>query len=175
MITRTMTTPSQYRRPGCRLVLEVKTGFHEDPSGDHKRPLRTRNRRESRIELAARCCFSPRWKCRSLSEHFTPFFLRPLTQHQVIVQPKGATGEEEKHVVFTVQPRIAAASLAFVEIPAGMLDGGSLAGKAATELKEEADLTVEESELTNMSKLALNLVRVPFPSPTSLQIVELPA
>jgi ADP-sugar diphosphatase len=91
------------------------------------------------------------------------------------VQPQGATGEEEKHVVFTVQPRIAAASLAFVEIPAGMLDGGSLAGKAATELKEEADLTVEESELTNMSKLALNLVRVPFPSPTSLQIVELPA
>ena len=56
-----------------------------------------------------------------------------------------------------------------------MLDGGSLAGKAATELKEEADLTVEENELTNMSKLALSFVRLALHSgffPTTLGYVR---
>jgi ADP-sugar diphosphatase len=54
-----------------------------------------------------------------------------------------------------VQPRIAAGSLAFTEIPAGMLDGSSFKGTAANEIAEEAQLTVKESDLTNMSELAL--------------------
>ena len=73
---------------------------------------------------------------------------------QIIVQPADAQGDEEKHVLFTVQPRIAAASLAFTEIPAGMLDGDSFKGAAASELEEEAGLKVKEDDLINMSKLA---------------------
>jgi ADP-sugar diphosphatase len=58
-------------------------------------------------------------------------------------------------VILTVQPRPAAASLSFTEIPAGMLDGQSFAGAAANEIKEEASLTISEHELINMSKEAL--------------------
>jgi 8-oxo-dGTP pyrophosphatase MutT (NUDIX family) len=74
-----------------------------------------------------------------------------------IVQPEGAEGEDEKQVILTVQPRIAASSLAFTEIPAGMVDDekGSFAGKAAKEIKEETGLEVNESELVDMTKLAL--------------------
>jgi ADP-sugar diphosphatase len=83
--------------------------------------------------------------------------------------------EEEKWTILTVQPRIAAASLGFVEIPAGMLDDGTFAGAAAKEIEEECGLKVEESELSNLSDLALagvepavkgeNLGNVMFPSP----------
>ncbi|KAJ4346022.1 hypothetical protein N0V95_005755 [Ascochyta clinopodiicola] len=73
----------------------------------------------------------------------------------IIVQPEGAKGEDEKHAILTVQPRIAAGSLAFTEIPAGMLDGGSLKGAAASEIEQEARLRVEESDLINLSELAL--------------------
>lgn len=74
---------------------------------------------------------------------------------QIILQPADATGEKERHVLLTVQPRIAAGSLAFTEIPAGMLDGNSFRGTAASELEEEARLKVTESNLINMSELAL--------------------
>ncbi|KAF9691807.1 hypothetical protein EKO04_010410 [Ascochyta lentis] len=73
----------------------------------------------------------------------------------IIVQPEDAKDEDEKHVILTVQPRIAAGSLAFTEIPAGMLDGGSLKGTAASEIEEEAKLKVKESDLISLSELAL--------------------
>lgn len=71
------------------------------------------------------------------------------------MQPEDAKDENEKYVILTVQPRIAAGSLAFTEIPAGMLDGGSLKGAAANEIEEEAKLKVKENDLINLSKLAL--------------------
>lgn len=71
------------------------------------------------------------------------------------MQPEDATDEDEKHVILTIQPRIAAASLGFTEIPAGMLDGNSFRGTAARELEEEAKLNVKETDLVNMSELAL--------------------
>lgn len=71
------------------------------------------------------------------------------------MQPEDAKDDTERYVVFTIQPRIAAGSLAFTEIPAGMLDGQTFKGSAANELKEEAHLTVKEDELINMSELAL--------------------
>ena len=55
----------------------------------------------------------------------------------LILQPDDVPAEEErdKHVLMTVQPRIAAGSLAFTEIPAGMLDhSGSFSGGAAKEI-----------------------------------------
>ena len=87
---------------------------------------------------------------------------------QIIVQPEDARGDDEKHVILTVQPRIAAGSLAFTEIPAGMLDDGSLKGAAASEIEEEAKLKVKESDLIDLSQLALKDVPVtPWTSPTS--------
>jgi hypothetical protein len=58
-------------------------------------------------------------------------------------------------VILTVQPRTAAASLSFTEIPAGMLDGSTLTGAAASEIEQEASLKVRESELINLSALVL--------------------
>ena len=78
-----------------------------------------------------------------------------LTWEQIIVQPADARGEDEKYVVLTIQPRTAAGSLAFTEIPAGMLDGNSFKGTAASEIEEEANLKVNEDDLINMSELAL--------------------
>lgn len=58
-------------------------------------------------------------------------------------------------MLLTVQPRTAAASLSFTELPAGMLDGSTLTGTAAAEIEQEAALKVHESELINLSALAL--------------------
>ncbi|KAI8942192.1 hypothetical protein NX059_000278 [Plenodomus lindquistii] len=78
----------------------------------------------------------------------------------IIVQPEDAKGSEEKYVVLTIQPRIAAGSLAFTEIPAGMLDENSFKGAAASEIEEEAGLKVKESELVNLTELALQDVHI---------------
>lgn len=79
---------------------------------------------------------------------------------KIIVQPDDAQGEDEKHAILTIQPRIAAGSLAFAEIPAGMLDGGTLKGAAASEIEEEAKLNVKESDLIDLSQLAVEGVPV---------------
>ncbi|KPM35030.1 hypothetical protein AK830_g11544 [Neonectria ditissima] len=62
---------------------------------------------------------------------------------------------DERYVVLTVQPRIAAGSLGFVELPAGMVDDeGSFKGAAAKEIQEELGVTIKEGELTHLSELA---------------------
>ncbi|KAH9866731.1 hypothetical protein J1614_008424 [Plenodomus biglobosus] len=78
----------------------------------------------------------------------------------IIVQPDDAKDDEEKYVILTVQPRIAAGSLAFTEIPAGMLDGNTFKGTAAREIEEEAGLKVKESDLINLTELALQDIPV---------------
>lgn len=76
----------------------------------------------------------------------------------------------------TVQPRIAAGSLAFPEIPAGMLDDGEFKGTAAKELKEEAHLDIQESELLDLSELALADAPVDHLSePESLEMAMYPS
>ncbi|CAM1506118.1 Fc.00g057590.m01.CDS01 [Cosmosporella sp. VM-42] len=81
---------------------------------------------------------------------------------------------DERYVVLTVQPRIAAGSLGFVELPAGMVDdAGSFKGAAAKEIEEELGVTIREDELTNLSELAAEgeegneegLAKAMFPSP----------
>ncbi len=55
----------------------------------------------------------------------------------------------------TVQPRLATGDFEFVEVCAGMLDGsGNFAGVAAKELKEELDIELAASDLTNLSELS---------------------
>ncbi|KAI1184888.1 hypothetical protein F5B17DRAFT_433146 [Nemania serpens] len=77
----------------------------------------------------------------------------------------GGGGEEEKeerYVLLTVQPRVPAGSLAFVELPAGMVDdgnagesgGGKFAGTAAREIYEELGMEIPASELICLSDLA---------------------
>ncbi|KAF4843543.1 Nudix hydrolase 14 [Colletotrichum siamense] len=62
---------------------------------------------------------------------------------------------DERYAVLTVQPRVPAGSLSFVELPAGMVDdSGSFAGAAAKELKEECGIVIHEGELTCLSELA---------------------
>ncbi|KAK4227518.1 NUDIX family hydrolase [Podospora fimiseda] len=64
---------------------------------------------------------------------------------------------DERYVLLTVQPRVPAGSLEFVELPAGMVDDeGTFAGAAAKEIKEELGLVIEADELTDLSKLALS-------------------
>ncbi|KAH6885252.1 hypothetical protein B0T10DRAFT_564045 [Thelonectria olida] len=62
---------------------------------------------------------------------------------------------DERYVVLTVQPRIPAGSLSFVELPAGMVDDeGSFKGAAAKEIEEELGITIHEDELKCLSELA---------------------
>jgi len=77
-------------------------------------------------------------------------------QYQLVLQPDDVpqNTETDKHVLLTVQPRIAAGSLALTELPAGMLDDDTFSGTAAKEISEETGLQVSESELINMSELA---------------------
>lgn len=66
----------------------------------------------------------------------------------VVLRPDDHTADEEAHVLLTVQPRIATGSLAFVELPAGMMDADSnFAGKAAQEIREELGLVIHEDDL----------------------------
>ncbi|RYP06230.1 hypothetical protein DL765_009573 [Monosporascus sp. GIB2] len=63
--------------------------------------------------------------------------------------------EEERYVLLTVQPRIPAGSLAFVELPAGMVDDqDTFAGAAAREIEEELGLTIPVAQLRCLSDMA---------------------
>lgn len=74
----------------------------------------------------------------------------------VMLIPDDAPPEsDERYVVLTVQPRVPAGSLGFVELPAGMVDdAGSFKGAAAKEIEEELGITIHEDELTCLSELA---------------------
>ncbi|KAH8661923.1 hypothetical protein BX600DRAFT_437356 [Xylariales sp. PMI_506] len=87
-------------------------------------------------------------------------FLRgPSVAMLVVLTPEGSSGgpgdgDGESYAVLTVQPRIPAGSLGFLELPAGMLDdGGSFTGAAAKEIEEELGLKLQESDLVCMSEL----------------------
>ncbi|OJD11059.1 hypothetical protein AJ78_08094 [Emergomyces pasteurianus Ep9510] len=75
----------------------------------------------------------------------------------LILQPSDIpqTSEAEKRAILTIQPRIPAGSLAFPEIPAGMLDdSGAFAGRAAKEIQEETGLIIPQDELIDLTALA---------------------
>ena len=75
----------------------------------------------------------------------------------VILQPDDVPVEDvdEKYVILTVQPRVPAGSLAMVELPAGMIDDGTFGGSAAKEIHEELGIDIPESELINLTELAI--------------------
>lgn len=75
----------------------------------------------------------------------------------IILQPEEQEFEAEEYVILTVQPRIAAGSLKFVELPAGMIDDSdsSFVGTAAREIQEECGLEILEQEIVDLTELAL--------------------
>jgi len=75
----------------------------------------------------------------------------------VLLQPDDLppNSQEEKHVLLTVQPRIAAGGLQFVELPAGMVDDGTFKGSASKEIEEELGLKIHEDDLVNLTELAI--------------------
>ncbi|KAK0730323.1 hypothetical protein B0H67DRAFT_475264 [Lasiosphaeris hirsuta] len=84
-------------------------------------------------------------------------FLRgPSVAMLVMLIPADAPNDtDERYVLLTVQPRIAAGSLAFVELPAGMVDdAGTFAGAAAKEMQEELGLEIPAGQLKCLSDLA---------------------
>lgn len=85
----------------------------------------------------------------------------------VILVPDDAEAaalDAERHVLLTVQPRVAVGSLAFAELPAGMVDEeGAFVGTAAAEMREELGLEIGKDELVGLSDLAGEVA----PSPTS--------
>ncbi|KAK3330667.1 hypothetical protein B0H66DRAFT_71588 [Apodospora peruviana] len=108
-------------------------------------------------------------------------FLRgPSVAMLVMLIPDDAPPDsDERYVLLTVQPRVAAGSLEFVELPAGMVDeAGNFAGTAAREIQEELGLEIPASELKCLTEMAIppgdgttdvlqdgNLPRATFPSP----------
>ncbi|KAI1436403.1 hypothetical protein GGR50DRAFT_686446 [Xylaria sp. CBS 124048] len=84
-----------------------------------------------------------------------------LIPDDVVVAPaSGAYHDEERYVLLTIQPRIPAGSLAFAELPAGMVDDDNnesearFAGTAAREIHEELGIEIPASELICLSDLA---------------------
>ncbi|PHH69387.1 hypothetical protein CDD80_6778 [Ophiocordyceps camponoti-rufipedis] len=64
--------------------------------------------------------------------------------------------DDERYAVMTVQPRIPVGSMAFAELPAGMVDdAGSFKGAAAKEMEEELGITITDHDLTCLSELAV--------------------
>ncbi|GAM23497.1 hypothetical protein SAMD00019534_066720 [Acytostelium subglobosum LB1] len=83
----------------------------------------------------------------------------------LVILTSKETGKE--YSLLTVQTRVPAATFAYSEIPAGMLDGsGHFAGVAAKEMKEETGIDVTEDRLIDMTKLAFgDSAEGMYPSP----------
>lgn len=72
----------------------------------------------------------------------------------MIVRPTDSP--EERWVIMTEQPRVPAGSLSFMEIPAGMMDGErNITGKAVQEIEEEVGMKLQDRDLIDMTKLAV--------------------
>jgi ADP-sugar diphosphatase len=89
----------------------------------------------------------------------------------MIVRPTDAP--LERYVIMTEQARIAAGSLSFMEIPAGMLDDErNIKSAALREIEEEVGIFPKVDELVDMTKLAVqnhkvseNIQSAMYPSP----------
>jgi ADP-sugar diphosphatase len=90
----------------------------------------------------------------------------------IILRPSDSL--DERYVVMTEQPRIAAGSLSFIEIPAGMINpkDGSFSIAAARDLKDKIGLELKAKDLIDMTDVALrghqsdeSLKNAMYPSP----------
>ncbi|KIW71430.1 hypothetical protein PV04_03599 [Phialophora macrospora] len=78
----------------------------------------------------------------------------------IILTPSDGLDREAhaEYAILTLQPRIPAGSLSFIELPAGMIDdSGTFAGAAAREVHEETGLEISSDELIDMTQLASSM------------------
>jgi ADP-sugar diphosphatase len=76
--------------------------------------------------------------------------------------------EGARFVLCCRQPRVPVGAAAFLEIPAGMLDGdGHFAGVAAKELQEETGLVIAADSLVDLTALAYGLPLPPTAPPSN--------
>ena len=99
-------------------------------------------------------------------EKNTIFMRGPYVAMLVMLTPYDESGEgqeelkekwkEDRYVLLVEQPRFAASSLMFRELPAGMIDDGEEpVVAAAREIEEETGLTVPPGELLNLTEMAM--------------------
>lgn len=90
----------------------------------------------------------------------------------IIVRPTDSL--DERYVIMTEQPRVAAGSLGFMEIPAGMMNttDSNFKFAAARQIEEEVGLHLKQEDLIDMTELALkgqeteeSLQNAMYPSP----------
>lgn len=87
-------------------------------------------------------------------------FLRGGSVAVLVILQEEEGGEGEEWALLTVQPRVPAGALEFVELPAGMVDGDTFTGAAAKEIEEECGIVIKAEGLVDLTKLALGaLVR----------------
>ena len=71
----------------------------------------------------------------------------------IILRP--SDNPDERWVIMTEQPRIAAGSLQFMEIPAAIIDDTeNIAESAARRISQEVDIKIDPKDLRNMTELA---------------------
>ena len=84
-------------------------------------------------------------------------FMRGGSVAILIILSEQGNQESDEHVILTIQPRIAASSLSFIELPAGMIDdSGTFKGAAAKEIEEETGLKITEDELIDMTEMSID-------------------
>ena len=87
-------------------------------------------------------------------ERKTIFMRGPCVAMLVMLIPDDKEEQEERYVLFVEQPRFAAGSLVFRELPAGMVEENEdLEVAAAREIQEELGLEVEVDKLRNLTEL----------------------
>jgi ADP-sugar diphosphatase len=82
-------------------------------------------------------------------------FLRGGSVAMLVILREDVGDASEEWVLLTVQPRVPAGSLEFVELPAGMIDGDTFSGAAAKEIKEECGIEIKAERLVDLTELAL--------------------
>ncbi|ORX58676.1 hypothetical protein DM01DRAFT_1405322 [Hesseltinella vesiculosa] len=82
-------------------------------------------------------------------------FMRGGAVSMLIVLVNKDDPADDDKIILTLQPRLAVPSFNFPELPAGMLDAsGDFAGAASREIQEETGLTVQASELIDLTAKA---------------------
>lgn len=152
---------------------EVDHAFHADPYALHKIEVQSVDWfGRSKIGFVKLKSFIRNSKPKSEPLPGIAFLRGGSVAVLMILRPSDSL--DERWVVMTQQPRVPAGSLSFFEIPAGMLDGSNnLQLSAAKEIKEETGLTMQTSELIDLTELALrnskakepNLKPAMYPSP----------
>ncbi|KAJ1917998.1 hypothetical protein H4219_002886 [Mycoemilia scoparia] len=119
-----------------------------------------------------------KWKKSQVSIPGSVFMRGGSVAVLLIVRPKGieksgyipSYEDDDGYAVLTVQPRIPIARLSMAELPAGMLDDNSkFEGKAAAEIQEETGITIQQSDMVDLTGLMESHNQSGQPTATTLK------